>query len=184
MAAMTDKRFTIRPARADDAAAIAEIYAYHVLNGTATFELEPPGAAEMGARLAKVLAAGSPWLVAEDAEGAVLGYAYAAQFRDRPAYRMTCEDSVYIRHDLRGQGLGKALLGAVIEAATRCGYRQMIAVAGGGEPGSVGLHTALGFEHIGRVRSSGRKFGRWLDTVYLQLPLGPGDSIPPEEEPR
>ncbi len=175
--------FTIRPARATDVPAVAEIYAHHVLNGTATFELDPPDGAEMGARLAKVTGAGSPWLVAEDAEGRLLGYAYAAQFRDRPAYRMTCEDSVYIRHDCRGRGLGKALLAAVIEAATKAGYRQMIAVAGGGEPGSVALHRSLGFEHIGRVRSSGRKFGRWLDTVYMQLPLGAGDSQPPEVEP-
>ena len=175
--------YAIRSARPDDASELAEIYAHHVLNGTATFELDPPDAAEMGARLAKVTNAGSPWLVAEAANGQLLGYAYAAQFRDRPAYRMTCEDSVYIRHDCRGQGLGKALLAAVIEAATQAGYRQMIAVAGGGEPGSVALHAALGFEHIGRVRSSGRKFGRWLDTVYMQLTLGAGDSEPPEVEP-
>ncbi|MFM5918631.1 MAG: N-acetyltransferase family protein [Novosphingobium sp.] len=180
---MTDAAFTIRPARASDAPVLAEIYAYHVLNGTATFEIEPPDAPEMAARLAKVTSSGAPWLVAETAEGKLLGYAYAAQFRDRPAYRMTCEDSVYIRHDCRGQGLGKALLGAVIEAATKHGFRQMIAVAGGGEPGSVALHASLGFEHIGRVRSSGRKFGTWLDTVYMQRALGLGDSAPPEEEP-
>jgi L-amino acid N-acyltransferase YncA len=180
---MGQLEFSIRSAQPDDAGGLAEIYAHHVLNGTATFELDPPDVAEMGARLAKVIAAGSPWLVAEDADGRLLGYAYAGQFRDRPAYRMTCEDSVYIRHDRRGQGLGKALLSAVIEASTRAGYRQMIAVAGGGEPGSVALHLSLGFEHVGRVRSSGRKFGRWLDTVYMQLPLGAGDSQPPEKEP-
>ncbi len=180
---MSQNAFTIRTAQPADAAALAEIYAHHVLHGTATFETEAPDSAEMGARLAKVLDAGAPWLLAEAADGEVLGYAYAAQFRDRPAYRMTCENSIYIRDECRGQGLGKALLAALLEAATAAGFRQMIAVIGGGEPGSVALHAALGFEHIGRVRSSGRKHGRWLDTVYMQLPLGPGDSVPPEEEP-
>ena len=123
------------------------------------------------------------WSVAEAVDGTLLGYAYTAQFRDRPAYRMTCENSVYIRHDQRGKGLGKALMAALLEASTAAGFRQMIAVIGGAEPGSIALHAALGFEHIGRVRSSGRKFGRWLDTVYMQLPLGPGDSEPPEVEP-
>lgn len=180
---MTAAPFTIRPARADDAGELAEIYAHHVLHGTATFETEAPDSAEMGARLAKVMGAGAPWLVAEAPDGMLLGYAYAAQFRDRPAYRMTCENSIYVRHDRRGQGLGKALLAALLPACEAAGFRQMIAVIGGGEPGSVALHAALGFEHIGRVRSSGRKFGRWLDTVYMQLPLGAGDSEPPEVEP-
>lgn len=180
---MTQEAFTIRPARAEDAQALAEIYAHHVLHGTATFETEAPDEEEMGARLAKVTGGGAPWLVAEATDGTVLGYAYAAQFRDRPAYRMTCENSVYIRQDRRGQGLGKALMSELLDASTTAGFRQMIAVIGGAEPGSIALHAALGFEHIGRVRSSGRKFGRWLDTVYMQLSLGPGDSEPPEVEP-
>ena len=174
----------IAPARPDDAAAIAAIYAHHVLHGTASFETDPPSAAEMAARMGKVLDAGAPWLVARDAAGMLLGYAYASQFRDRPAYRFACENSIYIRHDRRGQGLGKALLSALIVAATQCGFRQMIAVAGGGEPGSIGVHAALGFEHAGRMRSIGRKHGQWLDTVYMQLPLGDGATIPPKEEPR
>ena len=180
---MTQDAFTIRPARAEDAQALAEIYVHHVLHGTATFETEAPDQTEMGTRLAKVTGVGAPWLVAEAADGTLLGYAYAAQFRDRPAYRMTCESSVYIRQDRRGQGLGKALMSELLDASTAAGFRQMIAVIGGAEPGSIALHAALGFEHIGRVRSSGRKFGRWLDTVYMQLSLGPGDSEPPEVEP-
>ncbi len=181
---MSHNAFTIRTARPSDAAVLAEIYAHHVLHGTATFETEAPDSAEMGARLAKVVDASAPWLVAEAPNGMVLGYAYAAQFRDRPAYRMTCENSIYIRDECRGQGLGKALLAALLEASTVAGFRQMIAVIGGGEPGSIALHAALGFDHIGRVRSSGRKHGCWLDTVYMQLPLGPGDSEPPEIEPQ
>ena len=174
----------ITPARPGDAAAIAAIYAHHVLHGTASFETTPPSAAEMAARLAKVLDAGAPWLAARGADGTLVGYAYASQFRDRPAYRFTCENSIYIRHDQRGQGLGKALLGALVIAATRCGFRQMIAVIGGGEPGSIALHAALGFGHAGQMRSIGRKHGQWLDTVYMQLPLGAGNTAPPEAEPQ
>lgn len=183
MEAMTEQRFTIRPARADDAPALAEIYAHHVLHGTATFENEAPDAAEMGARLAKVLQAGAPWLVAEASDGALLGYAYAAQFRDRPAYRMTCENSIYIRQDCRGQGLGKALLAALLPACEAAGFRQMIAVIGGGEPASIALHARLGFRPAGRMEAVGRKFGRWLDTVYMQAALGAGSTAPPAVEP-
>ena len=175
--------FTIAAAQLQHAAEIAAIYAHHVEHGTASFESEPPDTAEMAARMTIVIDAGAPWLIARTAEGAVLGYAYSSQFRDRPAYRLTCENSIYIAHDRRGQGLGKALLSALIEASIGAGFRQMIAVIGGGAPGSVGLHAALGFAHAGRMRSIGRKHGKWLDTVYMQLPLGPGDSVPPQEEP-
>ena len=180
---MISSQFSIAPAQLRHAAAIAAIYAHHVEHGTASFEIEPPAAAEMAARMGTVLDAGAPWLVAQGADGAVLGYAYASQFRDRPAYLLTCENSIYIRQDQRGQGLGKALLGAIIAAAIAAGFRQMIAVIGGDEPGSVALHTALGFAHAGRMHSIGRKHGQWLDTVYMQLPLGAGDSAPPGEEP-
>ena len=165
-------------------AAITAIYAHHVRHGTASYEIDPPDQAEMGRRLDAVLTAGSPWLVALDDGGDVLGYAYAAQFRPRAAYRFGCENSIYIRHDCRGQGLGKLLLGALIEAAESCGFRQMIAVIGGAEPASIALHGALGFAHAGTMRSIGRKQGRWLDTVYMQRQLGLGDSAPPPEEPQ
>lgn len=180
---MSPTEFTIRTARPSDAKALAEIYAHHVLHGTATFETEAPDSAEMGARLAKVLAAGAPWLVSEDEDGTALGYAYAAAFRDRPAYRFACENSVYIRHDRRGEGIGRALLALLIVEAERAGYRQMIAVIAGAQPASVRLHGACGFEEVGRMRSVGRKHGQWLDTYYMQRALGPGDSTPPEVEP-
>lgn len=180
---MTQDAFTIRPARAEDAQALAEIYAHHVHHGTATFETEAPDEEEMGARLATVTGAGAPWLVAEAADGTLLGYAYAAQFRDRPAYRMTCENSVYIRHDRRGEGIGRALLALLIVEAERAGYRQMIAVIAGAQPASVRLHGACGFEAAGRMRSVGRKHGQWHDTYYMQRALGPGDATPPEVEP-
>lgn len=174
----------ISPAKLSDAAEVAEIYAHHVLHGTATYELDPPDAAEMAARMTKVLDAGWPWLVARDAAGTMLGYGYVAQFRDRAAYRFAGEDSIYIRNECRGRGVGKALLGALLEASEAAGFRMVYAVIGGAEPASIALHAALGFEHCGNLRASGRKHGRWLDTVFMQIPLAGGDSTPPTEEPR
>jgi L-amino acid N-acyltransferase YncA len=179
--------YRIEPATAGDAAAIAAIYAHHVLHGTASFETVPPDAADMAARMAAVLDAGAPWLVAREGQkrgrGEVIGYAYASQFRDRPAYRFACENSVYIRHDRRGEGIGRALLALLIVAAERAGFRQMIAVIGGAEPASARLHAACGFTEAGRMRSIGRKHGEWLDTLYMQRALGPGDMVPPDVEP-
>lgn len=173
----------IAPATPDDVAEIAAIYAHHVVHGTASYETAAPTPADMATRLAKVTGAGWPWLTARGNEGELLGYAYASQFRDRAAYRFACENSIYIRHDRRGQGVGKALLTALLAAAEASGFRQMIAVIGGAEAGSVALHAACGFAHAGRMHAIGRKHGRWLDTVYMQIALGPGDSLPPAEEP-
>ncbi len=173
----------IRPAHPADCPAIAEIYAHHVLHGTASYETVPPDAAELARRMARVLDSGWPWLVAEQADGTLLGYAYATQFRDRAAYRFVCEDSIYIRHDARGQGLGKTLLAALIEACTAGGFRQMIAVIGGAEPASEALHASLGFTLAGRLSGIGRKHGRWLDTLYMQRALGTGSMQPPQFEP-
>lgn len=173
----------IEPATLADAAAVAEIYAHHVRHGTASFEIEPPSPDEMAARMARVIDAGAPWLVARDGEGAVMGFAYASQFRDRPAYRFACENSVYIRHDRRGEGIGRALLALLIVAAERHGFRQMIAVIGDAEPASVRLHKACGFVESGRMRSIGRKAGRWIDTLYMQRALGQGDDTAPPDEP-
>ena len=113
----------IRPALIDDCPAIAAIYAHHVRHGTASYETSPPDSAEMTRRMERVLGAGWPWLVAAAADGSLMGYAYATQFRDRAAYRFVCEDSIYVRHDVRGQGVGKALLTALVAACTVCGPR-------------------------------------------------------------
>jgi L-amino acid N-acyltransferase YncA len=165
----TDVR--LRPAEAGDLAAIAAIYTPEVLEGTATFELEPPDAAELGVRLAKVRALGLPWLVAE-AGGRIAGYAYAAMHRDRPAYRFTVEDSVYLPPWARGRGIGRQLLEAVVAASREAGMRQMVAVIGdSANLGSIGLHRACGFLDVGTLRDVGFKFGRWLDTVLMQRPL-------------
>ena len=172
----------IEPATSSDAAQMADIYGHHVLHGTASFEQVPPSVADMAARLAKVQAAGAPWLAARGGHGELLGYAYASQFRDRPAYRFACENSVYIRHDRRGEGIGRALLALLIVEAERAGFRQMIAVIAGAQPASARLHAAFGFAEAGRMRSVGRKHGQWLDTLYMQRPLGEGDSTAPERE--
>lgn len=173
----------ITPATPADAPEIAAIYAHHVLHGLATWELVPPGADEMAARIAKVQGEGWPWLVARDADGEMLGYAYAAQYNPRAGYRYTCEDSIYLRHDALGRGLGTALLAALIAACEAWGFRQMIAGIAGSEPASVALHTRAGFAEVARLRSAGRKHGRWLDVIYMQRSLGPGDAAPPPEEP-
>jgi phosphinothricin acetyltransferase len=173
----------IEPATPADARAIAEIYAHHVLHGTATFELVPPDAAEIAVRIDRVGAAGLPWLVARDLDGAVLGYAYAAPFHPRAAYRDACEDTVYIRHDRLGRGVGKALLAALIVACEAAAMRQMIALIAGTEPASLALHARAGFIEAGRLRSVGRKHGRWIDVLYMQRALGAGDAAPPLIEP-
>ncbi len=162
----------IRPASAGDAAAIAAIYAPEVLTGTASFETEAPSAADMAARIDKVITAGWPWLVAE-ADGAILGYAYAAQFRDRAAYAQTCENSVYVAAAAHRRGVGMALLAALADAARNAGFREMIAVIGDGSGNTASrrLHAACGFRDVGLLTNVGRKFGRWLDVAYMQKTL-------------
>ena len=161
----------IRPATIADAPAIADIYAYHVLHGTGTFEEMPPGEEDMARRIETVQARGWPWLVAER-EGVVAGYAYAAMFRDRAAYRYSAEDSVYIRHDAVGGGIGRALLEALMAAAAASGFRRMFAVIGdSGNRGSIRLHERCGFAMAGTLDDAGHKFGRDLDVVFMQRAL-------------
>jgi len=164
----------IRDATTDDIPAIQSIYAHHVLKGTGTFEEIPPSIEEMTERLVHRFP-GTSWLVATDATG-VIGYAYFAPYGKRSAYRYCAEDSIYVRDDFRGQGVGKALVSRLIEEAEAAGYRQMIAVIGDSENvGSVGMHASLGFRHVGVLRAAGYKFGRWLDVVHMQRSLGKGD---------
>ena len=166
----------IRDATDADVPDIQAIYAHHVLHGTGTFEEEPPSVEEMAGRFHKVVDRGHVWLVAADATG-VLGFGYYAPFRDRSAYRFTVEDSIYVREDVRGQGVGKALVTRLIELGTAAGLRQMIAVIGDSENvGSIGVHASLGFQMIGTMKAAGIKFGRWLDVVTMQRPLGKGDA--------
>lgn len=169
----------IRRASPDDAPALAAIYAHHVLHGVATFDLEPPPAAWTAAKIDASLDQGWPFLVEDDA-GTVTGYAYANQFRDRPAYARLCEDSIYIHPDRVGQGVGTRLLAALIDASEAHGFRQMVAVIGGAAPASIALHARAGFRETGRIGSAGWKFNRWLDVVYMQRELGEGDRTAPE----
>lgn len=160
----------IREARGDDAQDIAAIYSHHVLHGTASFDTISPDVDGWQTKLAEIDAREWPFLVVERDER-VIGYAYATQFRDRPAYAETCENSVYISPDDLGHGIGTALLTALVDRSALVGFRQMIAVIGGGEPASIALHEKLDFVHAGRLRAVGRKFERLLDTVYMQKAL-------------
>ena len=168
MAGITD--LTVRRATPADAEGIAAIYAHHVAHGTATFDTEAPPVTFWTTKLTDFAARGWPFLVATR-EDRVTGYAYAAQFRDRPAYARTCENSIYVDPAHLGQGIGRALLAALLQTSAQSGFREMIAVIGGGEPASVALHTTLGFRHAGRMERVGQKFGRLLDTVYMQRSL-------------
>ncbi|MDB5571348.1 MAG: family acetyltransferase [Hyphomicrobiales bacterium] len=161
----------VRDARLEDMPAVQALYAHHVLHGAASFEEAAPDLAEITARWRGVLARGLPWLAAEH-KGAIVGYAYAHPYRDRSAWRPTLEDSVYVAHDCARRGAGRALLGALIERCSAAGYAQMIAVIGDSRnAGSIGLHAALGFRHVGVFEGVGVKFGRTLDVVLMQRAL-------------
>ena len=169
----------IRAASQADISAITRIYADAVEHGTASFELEPPSEAEMARRMQELTDNGFPYLAA-DVDGTLAGYAYAGPYRARPAYRFTVENSVYVAPEAQGRGVGRALLKALIEAAERSGYRQMIAVIGdSGQTASIALHAALGFAYVGTLPHVGFKFGRWLDTVLMQRSLGSGSTSAP-----
>ena len=169
----------VRDANEGDMDAVQAIYAHHVLHGLATFEEVPPGAAEMRGRREAVRALSLPYLVAE-ADGRILGYAYASTYRPRPAYRYTIEDSVYVAQGHGGRGIGRALLGELIARCEAGPWRQMLAVIGDSDNrGSIALHRQFGFETAGTLRSVGFKLGRWVDSILMQRPLGPGDQSRP-----
>jgi L-amino acid N-acyltransferase YncA len=174
---MAMEGFTIREVREGDAAAIAAIYAHHVLHGTASYDTDPPSAGEILGKIRRIAAAGWPFLAAEK-DGLLVGYSYATQFRDRAAYACTCEDSIYVHPEWAGRGVGKRLLQDLLTRAEQFGFRQMIAVIGGAEEASVRLHASCGFREAGRIRAVGWKFGRWLDSVYMQKELGAGSREP------
>ena len=176
-------KIRIRDAVATDLPVISEIYRDSVETGISTYELEPPSDAEMASRFAAITGQNYPYIIAENEQGRVLGYAYASAFRTRPAYRYLAEDSIYVAPDARGMGVGGTLLDALMSANASLGIRQMIAVIGGASPASIAVHEKAGFKHVGRMPASGFKFGKWLDTVLMQIELGEGADTVPTEEP-
>jgi L-amino acid N-acyltransferase YncA len=171
----------IRPATEADLPFITEIYEHAVRYGTATFELIPPDLAEITRRFRALMDGGFPYFVAE-VDGEVIGYAYAGPYRPRPAYRFTVENSIYLKPAIHRRGIGLLLMQRLLSESEARGHRQMIAVIGdSANAGSIGLHRRCGFEMIGTHPTVGLKFGRWLDTVMMQLALGEGaTTVPPD----
>jgi L-amino acid N-acyltransferase YncA len=153
-----------------------------VLHGVATYEINPQSEKEMRARFETIIGSGYPYMVAVDAGGTIIGYAYASGFRTRTAYRFLVEDSIYLAPEARGKGAGKALLVELVRRCTELGFRQMVAVIGdSGNRGSIGLHEAAGFKKVAVLPAIGLKFGRWVDSVMMQRPLGEGQTTLPAE---
>jgi len=169
----------MRPAQPRDLAAITRIYDHAVRHGTASFEIEPPDEREMARRYEALRAGGYPYLVAE-LDGAIVGYAYAGPYRARAAYRWSVEDTIYVAPSSQRRGIGRALLERLIADAEAGGFRQMIAVIGdSANASSIELHRAAGFRMVGTFDNVGFKFGRWLDSVLMQRPLGTGATAMP-----
>jgi L-amino acid N-acyltransferase YncA len=163
---------SVRPATPEDMAAVTAIYAHFVENTTSTFDLVAPGEATMRRRLQSVVESGLPYLVAE-LDGYIVGYSYAAIFRPRAGYCFTVEDSIYVRADCRGYGVGKALLTELTSLCTLRGCHSMVACICGENVPSVALHASLGFLPIGVLPEAGRKFGKWLSLSIMQRLLAP-----------
>lgn len=172
---------SVRDATPDDLPAVQSIYAHHVMHGLASFEEVPPALEEMRRRFDDVVSRGLPYIVACEGRE-ILGYGYCTLYRARSAYRFTLEDSVYVREGLGRKGIGRALLAELVRRCEALGYRQMVAVIGdSANAGSIQLHAALGFIRSGTLRSTGFKFGRWVDSVLMQRPLDTGDGTRPRE---
>lgn len=165
-------RMRIRSASPSDLDAVQRIYAHHVVHGLGSFELEAPTLAEMRSRFDAVRERGLPYLVALE-DRTVVGFAYAGPYRQRPAYRFTVEDSVYVSHEAQGRGVGAALLEHLVRRLGTAGVRQVVAVIGdSANQASIALHAKLGFREVGVLRAVGRKHERWVDTVLMQREIG------------
>lgn len=178
--------FAIDKSIGDDIPSITRIYAHAVRTGTGTFETVAPSEADMASRRNAVLTAGWPYIVAVDnapEERSVIGFACAATFRPREAYRFTIEDSVYVAPEWARRGVGRALLQELLKRCEQAGARSAIAVIGDSENhGSLALHKQCGFEHAGVMPNVGWKFGRWLDVVLMTRPIGDGSASAPTQD--
>lgn len=174
----------VRDAVKSDMPAIQRIYAHEVLRGVASFEEEPPTTDQLWSRREGVVELGLPYLTAE-LNGRVAGFSYATIYRPRPAYRYTIEDTVYVAMEVRGQGVGRALLTTLIGRCETGPWRQMIGVIGDvANVASIALHEQLGFRQVGRLEAVGFKLGRWVDTILMQRALGVGAQTLPEPQGR
>lgn len=173
----------IRAAQPDDAAAIAAIYAPYVLSGTVSFESEAPDTRQMRARMAASNGL-YPWMVATNGDdpSGVMAYAYASQFRDRPAYRYVVETSIYVAGPVQRQGSGRLLYEALIDTLRAQGFTQAIGAIALPNDGSIGLHESVGFRRAGVYREVGYKHGQWIDVGFWQCELN--ESARPPVEPR
>ncbi|QFY10995.1 GNAT family N-acetyltransferase [Nonomuraea phyllanthi] len=161
----------VRALAESDLPAVAAVYGHYVTGSVATFDETPPALDQWRAKADGIAGAGLPFLVAE-VDGQVAGYAYASQYRPKPAYRHTLEDSIYLAPGFTGRGLGGLLLGELIAQVRRTPAHRLVAViADSGDPASARLHKAFGFEEAGRLSAVGFKHGRWIDTVLFQLAL-------------
>jgi L-amino acid N-acyltransferase YncA len=164
--------YRLRDAVAEDLPHVREIYNHYVRNSTVTFDEKPMTLAELRRKFARMQKGGLPFVVAESPTGQVLGYAYVTPWREKAAYRYTVENSIYLGPAATGKGLGRVLLGELIDRSRAAGLKEMIAViADRGAEASIALHRQFGFKEIGHMGKVGFKFDRWLGTVLMQRSL-------------
>jgi len=175
------RRVFVRNSRDSDVPAMLAIYLHHIRRGVdpgVDGEFETPDAEDLKRRRKSMQRRKMPHIVAEE-NGVVVGYAYAVPFRKRPAYRFCVKHSIYVHNDHLHRGVGRQLMGALIDACAAAGFRQMIGYIDAANRASLGLHEAFGFRQVGYLPSVGYKFGHWTDTAMIQRSLGPGATEPP-----
>ncbi len=178
----TNSPLMIEPCLENHIEGIQAIYAHFVGSSLATFETEAPTALQMLSRRADIVRGGFPYFVALQ-DGEVAGYAYASAYRTRVAYRYTVENSIYVAPHCHGRGIGRKLMGKLLDECRARGYQQMVAVIGdSANRPSIALHAAMGFQHVGTFRSVGRKFSRWVDTVLMQMELNGAPGTPLDDQ--
>ncbi|WOC11467.1 GNAT family N-acetyltransferase [Gordonia sp. MP11Mi] len=171
---------TMRDATVADCATVADIYRHYVETSTASFDYDPPDVSEWEDRLTHSLSTGIPFIVAEDPDVApgILGFARLGPYRGKTGWAFTAENSIYLRPDAAGRGIGSHLLSALIGKTDPSTTRHIMAVISDEAPASIALHAKAGFVEAGRTPSVGYKFGRWVGVVYMHLDLGPQSETP------